>query len=83
MKFGRHSIHYIYEITQNSINLSSFKNKGPSDKVIGNINDIIQELRKNIEIFIEEQNNLFLDDEISRKMFVKWISIKYRVWQIN
>ena len=68
VKFASHSIHYIYEITQKLDKAFFFlKNQGPSRKIISNINETVQELRENIEIFIEEQNSLFLNDEISKK----------------
>ena len=68
VKFASHSIHYIYEITQKLDKAFFFlKNQGPSQKIISNINETVKELQENIEIFIEEQNSLFLDDEISKK----------------
>ena len=68
VKFASHSIHYIYEITQKLDKAFFFlKNQGPSEKIITSIVEIVKELKENIEIFIEEQNRLFLDDEISKK----------------
>ena len=68
VKFASHSIHYIYEITQKLDKAFFFlKNQGPSRKILSNINETVKELKENIEIFIEEQNSLFLDDEISKK----------------
>ncbi len=68
VKFASHSIHYIYEITQKLDKAFFFlKNQGPSEKVLTNITETVNELKENIEIFIEEQNSLFLDDEVSKK----------------
>ncbi|MEE2743010.1 MAG: ATP-binding protein, partial [Bdellovibrionota bacterium] len=68
VKFASHSIHNFYEITHQLDKAFFFlKQKGPSNKVLENINAHLKNLKQNIEIFVEEQNNLYIDDDLSGK----------------
>jgi signal transduction histidine kinase/response regulator RpfG family c-di-GMP phosphodiesterase len=68
VKFASHSIHHIYEITH-QLDKSFFylKYKDSSEKTIQNICSHLKNLQENVEIFIEEQNNLYLVDDIHKK----------------
>ena len=68
VKFASHSIHNIYEITH-QLDKSFFflRQKGPSNKVLENIHTHLKNLKINIEIFVEEQNNLYIDDDLGGK----------------